>query len=191
MSKDSVVVFMDYQNVHNSARRQFLDYGADHATGHVDPLRVAQLLCQRRSRESELKQVRVYRGRPNPERQPGAARANDRQTSVWQRSPLVHVVRRNLDYPYSWPDEPATEKGIDVAISSSSPRTRIYSQPSRLFARWSCATSRSLRGRRLTGFGMQALSCPGAIRFRKSSSRPCAITPTTRPQRRRPASRPR
>jgi uncharacterized LabA/DUF88 family protein len=114
---DRVVVFMDYQNVHGWARRQFYPHGADPAQGHVDPLRVAQYLCQRRSRESVLKQVRVYRGRPNPERQPGAARANDRQTSVWQRSALVKVIRRNLRYPPDYPASPAEEKGIDVAIA--------------------------------------------------------------------------
>jgi uncharacterized LabA/DUF88 family protein len=114
---DNVVVFMDYQNVHGWARRQFLDYGSDPAEGHVDPLRVGQYLCERRSRESSLKQVRVYRGRPNPERQPGAAGANDRQTAVWERSPLVKVVRRNIRYPHDWPTSPAEEKGIDVAIA--------------------------------------------------------------------------
>ena len=30
---DRVVVFMDYQNVHGWARRQFLPFGADPATG--------------------------------------------------------------------------------------------------------------------------------------------------------------
>lgn len=117
MTADRVMVFMDYQNVHGWARRQFYGGGADPAQGHVDPLRVAQHLCQRRSRDSELVEVRVYRGRPNPERQEGAARANDRQTAAWEKSPLVKVIRRNLRYPRNWPDEPAEEKGIDVAIA--------------------------------------------------------------------------
>lgn len=114
---DSVVVFMDYQNVHGWARRQFLGHGAHPAQGHVDPLRVGQYLCERRARQSELKQVRVYRGRPNPERQKGAAAANDRQTAAWERSPLVKVVRRNIRYPNDYPTTPAEEKGIDVAIA--------------------------------------------------------------------------
>lgn len=70
---DRVVVFMDYQNVHGWARRQFLPYGADPAEGHVSPLKVGELLVGRRRRPSELQEVRVYRGRPNPERQSGAA----------------------------------------------------------------------------------------------------------------------
>ena len=114
---DRVVVFMDYQNVHGMARRQFLNLGADPADGHVFPLKVGELLAQRRQRESELMEVRVYRGRPNPERQPGAARANDRQTSMWERSDRVTVIRRNLQYPADYPVAKATEKGIDVAIA--------------------------------------------------------------------------
>lgn len=108
---------MDYQNVHGWARRQFFGHGADPSEGHVDPLRVGQYLCKRRQRGSELAQVRVFRGRPNPERQPGAAAANDRQTAAWERSPLVKVIRRNLRYPHDWPASRAEEKGIDVAIA--------------------------------------------------------------------------
>lgn len=114
---DRVVVFLDYQNVHGWARRQFYPYGAYPAQGHIDPLRTAQYLVSRRQRESVLRQVRIYRGRPNPERQPGASRANDRQTGDWERSALVEVIRRNLAYPQNWPTTPAQEKGIDVAIA--------------------------------------------------------------------------
>ena len=114
---DRVVVFIDYQNVHGWARRQFFSYGCNPAEGHIDPLRTAQHLCERRRRESSLKQVRVYRGRPNPGRQPGSAGANDRQAAAWARSPLVEVVRRNLYYPQDYPTSPAVEKGIDVAIA--------------------------------------------------------------------------
>ena len=115
--KDQVVVFIDYQNVHGWAKRCFFAENCDNSDGHIDPLRTGLLLCQKRARESELKQVRVYRGRPNPGKEPGATRANDRQAAAWEKSPLVEVVRRNLDYPEGWPDQPAREKGIDVAIA--------------------------------------------------------------------------
>lgn len=115
--KQRVVVFIDYQNAHGWARRRFFPRGSDPAQGHFDPLALGQLLCKRRRYESELKEVRVYRGRPNPERQAGAARANDRQTAAWERSGLVKVVRRNLSYPRDYPDRPASEKGIDVAVA--------------------------------------------------------------------------
>lgn len=115
--KDRVVVFLDYQNVHGWAQRAFLPHGCDRAAGHINPLKVGEYLCQRRSRESELAQVRVYRGRPNPEREPEATGANDRQAATWNTSPLVQVIRRNLRYPADWPESPASEKGIDVAIA--------------------------------------------------------------------------
>jgi len=111
-----VVVFLDYQNLHGWARRQFLQLGADPSDGHVFPLKVAEMLTSRRNVPSELLEVRVYRGRPNPERQPGAARANDRQTAMWERSDQVTVIRRNVQYPPDYPVSPASEKGIDVAI---------------------------------------------------------------------------
>ena len=114
---DRVVVFMDYQNVHGWARRQFLPFGADPSEGHIFPLKIGELLTERRRRESELMEVRVYRGRPNPERQPGAAAANDRQTAMWERSDQVSVIRRNLQYPSDYPASRASEKGIDVAIA--------------------------------------------------------------------------
>jgi hypothetical protein len=70
--------------------------GPTPVTANVFPLKVGELLAERRRRESELVEVRVYRGRPNPERQPGAARANDRQADMWERSDRVTVSRRNL-----------------------------------------------------------------------------------------------
>ncbi|GAB4908096.1 hypothetical protein MAHJHV65_46010 [Mycobacterium avium subsp. hominissuis] len=114
---DRVVVFIDYQNVHGWARRNFVGERAHPAQGHISPLLLGELLTKRRQRPSELQEVRVYRGRPNPGRQQGAARANDRQTAAWQRSQRVTVIRRNLMYPPQYPNLPATEKGIDVAIA--------------------------------------------------------------------------
>lgn len=114
---DRVIVYLDYQNVHGWAQRQFFGVGADAASTHVDPLRLGELLVSRRQRPSVLQEVRVYRGRPNPSRQEGATRANDRQTAAWQRSERVTVIRRNLQYPPTWPHSPATEKGIDVALA--------------------------------------------------------------------------
>ena len=114
---DRVTVFIDYQNVHGWARRLFLPIGAHPAQGHVDPLRLARLLVEKRKRPSQLTGVRISRGRPVPTHQPGAAAANDRQTADWERSGLVTVVRRPLRYPSDWPDSAAQEKGIDVALA--------------------------------------------------------------------------
>ncbi len=114
---DRVVVYIDYQNAHGWARRQFHPVGVHPAVGHVDPLRLSQLLVQRRKRPSELEGVRIYRGRPSPTHQPRAAAANDRQTTEWERSGRMAVIRRPLRYPLDWPDVPASEKGIDVALA--------------------------------------------------------------------------
>ena len=113
---DRVIIFFDYQNVHGMARRQFKPVVCDLSLGHIHPYRTAELLVSRRRRESRLEQVRVYRGRPNPEREPGASWANDRQASDWEKAGCV-VVCRNLSYPSDWPQSRAQEKGIDVALA--------------------------------------------------------------------------
>ena len=111
------MVFIDYQNVHGWARRQFHPVNAHHAVGHIDPLRLAQLLTARRRNTSHLHGVRVYRGRPSPAHQATSAAANDRQAASWARRNLVTVVRRPLRYSHDWPATPASEKGIDVALA--------------------------------------------------------------------------
>ncbi|CAO5157577.1 conserved hypothetical protein [Frankia sp. AiPs1] len=112
-----VAVFIDYQNVHLSARSRFLPSGTPGQRGHVDPVRVARRIVDGRRLGGELAAVRVYRGRPSPDHQPEAARASDRQADRWARDPRVVVVRRQLRYPKAWPAEPAQEKGIDVALA--------------------------------------------------------------------------
>lgn len=108
---DSVAVFFDYQNVVGWAKRCFRTND-----GHIWPKATAELLVSRRRRPSQLVDTRVYRGRPNPTRQAISARANDRQTADWERTGVT-VIRRNLQYPPQWPDVPASEKGIDVALA--------------------------------------------------------------------------
>jgi len=114
---DRVMVFVDYQNVYGWARRQFHGINPASAEGHVDPLLLGEHLVSRRQRPSELEQVRVYRGRPNPDKQAHSAAANDRQTAAWERGGKVTVIRRPLRYPGKWPDVPAVEKGVDVALA--------------------------------------------------------------------------
>ncbi len=111
------MVFVDYQNVHGSARRRFYPVNVHPAVGHIDPLRFGELLVARRMRPSQLEGVRVYRGRPSPDHQVRSAAANDRQTVEWERRGKVHVIRRPLRYPDDWPKTPAVEKGVDVALA--------------------------------------------------------------------------
>lgn len=116
MHNDRVGVFFDYQNVYGWARRQFIPNGSPGTEGHIWPKATAELLASRRRRPSTLSTVQVYRGRPNPERQATSARANDRQTADWERTGVT-VTRPNLQYPDNWPDSPAMEKGVDVALA--------------------------------------------------------------------------
>nr|MDT0667632.1 hypothetical protein [Micromonospora sp. DSM 115978] len=69
-------------------------------------------IVSRRWLGGELAAVRVYRGRPSPDHQPEAARANDRQADRWERDPRVVVVRRQLRYPKAWPAEGADDVGV-------------------------------------------------------------------------------
>jgi uncharacterized LabA/DUF88 family protein len=108
---DRVIVFVDYQNLWHSARNRF------GGTGHIWPRALGEVLVERRTRDSTLAGVRLYRGLPSPDRQSGAHRANERQAAVWDADPLVTVIRRPLQYPRDYPDQPAREKGIDVQIA--------------------------------------------------------------------------
>lgn len=109
--KDRVTVLIDYENVTRTASRVFATKGA-----HVMPRQVAQLIVDRRKRPSQLQQVRVYRGKPNPHHQPVSAAASSRQAAEWVAD-RVYVEQRNLFYPDEWPEQAAMEKGIDVALA--------------------------------------------------------------------------
>jgi len=116
-----VMVFIDYQNVHLSGHEIFCMREAPLEDCLVHPLRLAELLVDRRAPGGTLEQVRVYRGRPNPQHQPVLAGYNDRQTSAWIRDPRVTVLRRMLRYPrdYGQPGcvERPREKGVDVHLA--------------------------------------------------------------------------
>lgn len=125
---ESVIVLIDYENVQRTATRRFLPAGSSHGgVGHIHPRAVAELLVEKRQRDSYLKEVRVYRGQPNPHKQPTSASANNRQASDWEDD-AVTVIRRNLWYPDGWPATPPTEKGIDVALAVDAVRLAATQQ---------------------------------------------------------------
>lgn len=121
---DRVGVFLDYQNVHLTARDKFLPGGRRAEQSLVHPLRIAEMLVSRRRGGGTLTSVHVYRGRPNPEHQPTMTAANDAQADAWSRDPRVTVVRRDLNYR-GWPRLPPQEKGIDVALAVDLIRTAM------------------------------------------------------------------
>jgi len=113
-----VVVFVDYQNAYSRAREFFHSPLSPSSSGQIDPLKLAQLLVKRSPFDRELRQVRVYRGRPDASRDPIGYAANVKQCAAWERSsPKVVVTTRTLRYPRNWPTEPAQEKGIDIALA--------------------------------------------------------------------------
>jgi uncharacterized LabA/DUF88 family protein len=113
-----LVVFLDYQNVYSGARYAFHPYHAAHTDGQIDPARLAELLASKGIRNRELTEIRIYRGRPDTTRDPVGYGANLRQCTAWERSDArIRVITRTLRYPRNWPQEPAQEKGIDVALA--------------------------------------------------------------------------
>lgn len=115
-----MVVFIDYQNVMEDARRAFCSrpYGA--SDGQVHPRRYAHLLVSRQplgqSGRRVLNDVRIYRGRPHSEKEPRTHAPHTRQTQAW-KDMGVTVITRDLRYPRDWPKSRAEEKGIDVALA--------------------------------------------------------------------------
>ena len=192
---DRVVVFVDYQNVHGWARRQFHPGNVDPAIGHISPLRLGQLLVARRKRSSELEGVRVGpAGRGLGDRDSSAA-ANDRQTVEWERSGNVTVLRRPLRYPGDWPKTPAVEKGVDVALAIDLVRMTmtkacdaavVVSSDTDLMpaiemvttSAW--LTSRSRRGQGPTACASRTRNSRGATTSASSSTGPSRIRLTTR-----------
>jgi hypothetical protein len=115
-----VVVFVDYQNVLNDARHVFHEKPFGPADGQIDPIALGHLLARRHpfgvSERRACHEVRVYRGRPDPRKEPQTNAAHMRQCQAWE-SAGASVTTRPLRYPRGWPKERAEEKGIDVQIA--------------------------------------------------------------------------
>jgi NYN domain len=118
-----VVVFIDYQNAYRRARSAFCDEASDpHTMGQFHPVRLGMLVTDASTSsfpgdQRELKQVRVYRGVPDPQRDERGYAACSRQIGAWGSDPLVRVHTRLLAYPQAWPSSPPKEKGVDVSLA--------------------------------------------------------------------------
>lgn len=95
----------------------------------VHPVELAELLVNRRTRQSSLSAVSVFRGRPVPQHQPTASRFFDRYVADWTHDARCDVIHRPLKYHF--PDHSdrnyfeATEKGIDVALAMAVVETTL------------------------------------------------------------------
>ena len=113
-----VCVFLDWQNLYYRAREAFCTPGAPSLLGQVDPLQLGRLLAARVP-DGVLSGARAYMGRPNRHHEGRSHAAFRRQTGRWieRGEGLVTLVARDLRYPREWPEQPAQEKGIDVALA--------------------------------------------------------------------------
>jgi hypothetical protein len=112
---ERVGILLDFQNVHLVGHGL---YGRGHPAHRAvpDPARLGDLIASRRRRPSAAVDIRVYRGRPDPDYQARLTASNDAQAARWSRDPRVQVMRRQLVYR-DWPKLPPVEKGIDVAVA--------------------------------------------------------------------------
>ncbi len=77
---ENVGVFLDFQNVHLTGHYLY-GSGKEPYRCVPNPARLGDLIAARRNRPSVATGVQVYRGRPDPNRQPTPTAANDAQTS--------------------------------------------------------------------------------------------------------------
>lgn len=116
-----ITVFVDYQNVHMTGHQRYCPPGTPIHDCLVHPVRLAERIISKRAPGGVLEEVRVYRGRPEPRREPRLASANDQQYSEWIKDSRVQMKRRMLQYPPGF-GEPGCidrphEKGIDVSLA--------------------------------------------------------------------------
>ncbi len=115
---DRVMVFIDAQNMYQSARNAFFDRNDYHVRGQFHPLALGQILTARGRPDSDrvLTEVRIYTGRPDATKEPRSYAAHMKQCVGWTAS-RVTCIPRMLRYPRDWPHEKAREKGIDVMLT--------------------------------------------------------------------------
>ncbi len=118
LTAQQVIVFVDAQNFYHRARAAFFSPFDPHTAGQFKPIELGNLLCSRPPAgfTRELKQVRMYTGRPESSKEPRTYGAHMKQCSAWEKGGAL-VIPRTLRYPPDWPNTKAEEKGIDVALA--------------------------------------------------------------------------
>jgi uncharacterized LabA/DUF88 family protein len=124
-----VIVFIDASNVYRDLRKAFCegspvpDEGGEpiqlkSQAGQFDPARMGRLLASMGPdfETWTLEEVRIYCGRPSPDRERYATQAFDRQEAAWSAQGVV-VRPRPLQYPEGWPTQKAHQKGVDVELA--------------------------------------------------------------------------
>lgn len=114
----SVLVLIDWQNTYMCAREAF---GAkdSYTDGQVDPMKLGKGLAgatDTTGQRRELRQIRVYRGKPDNAREPVAYGAWRRQTALWENRGADKFKLCTRDLKYDEHSKPR-EKGIDVWLA--------------------------------------------------------------------------
>jgi hypothetical protein len=115
-----VAVFIDWQNVYHCAREAFHNPADDPSRhGNLRPNAFAQLLAEKGPADRVVSFIGIYRGQPDPRRDPRTHAAHMRQRQAWeaQCGPLLRVKTRALRYLSGRPLSEADEKGIDVQLA--------------------------------------------------------------------------
>ncbi len=113
----SVAVLIDWQNVYNGPREAFDLYSSGHVAGNVDPIKLAAGLAgapDPTSRRRVLREIRVYRGKPDNARDARTYAAWRSQTAAWEQrgGDRFKLCARDLKY-----EGGVREKGIDVWLA--------------------------------------------------------------------------
>lgn len=114
-----VGVYIDYSNVYSGARDAFMLDSAQGYRGNVNPMHLAKRVAfnapdgSSRRDTHELRLVKVFRGAPDPGKNPFGALQEAKRAYFWERSG-AEVFRHTLDYGQGDP----VEKGVDVRLTT-------------------------------------------------------------------------
>lgn len=121
MSKTRVGVYIDYSNVYSGARDAFRLWNEQGYRGNVNPFYLAKHValsspdgCVDRSATHELTFAKVFRGAPDPGKDPVGARIEAHRARQWEAWGC-EVYRHTLDYARGTP----VEKGVDVRLATT------------------------------------------------------------------------
>jgi uncharacterized LabA/DUF88 family protein len=115
-----VAVFIDWQNCYHCAREAFHAELDPSRYGNVRPKAFAEMLVEKGDPQDNLVHIGIYRGEPDPRKDPRTHAAHMRQRNAWMTespSEMLRIRSRALRYPPGRPLSDAEEKGIDVQLA--------------------------------------------------------------------------
>jgi uncharacterized LabA/DUF88 family protein len=106
---------LDWQNIYNCAREAFCLEGENSIAGTVDPLKLANHLAGGVGERRRLQELRIYRGRPEQQKDAKSYAAWRSQTAAWESACGQRLIPRYRDLRYRGGE--VIEKGIDVWLA--------------------------------------------------------------------------